>query len=179
MSFIFPPPPSGIRCVIDNIRNTFKMRSLIFTLASGAAAQTLQMVGGESAQFLGSNPGGILPATLQAPSLAGFMNPTIQPSRGGLAVCVSGTVPVQASTSKNVKFNFELPQNQSQVTQTFVSMVTSGSPFMEQLMAGMQSVNGTYNISATYCTPANNTKPDTVQILTHGVGFDRYVWLSP
>ncbi|KUJ14467.1 uncharacterized protein LY89DRAFT_650311 [Mollisia scopiformis] len=152
------------------------MRSIIFTLASGAAAQSLQIAAGQSAQYLASNPGGAIPAAVQAPSISGFTNPTIQPSRGGLAVCVSGMVPVTASTSKNMKFNFDIPMNQSQVTQTFVADVTSGSPFTEQIMAGMQSVNGTYNISATFCTPANNTKPDTVEILTHGVGFDRYYW---
>jgi len=149
---------------------------LALALASGAAGQSLQSVAGASAQFLGSNPGGILLANVQAPSLAGFMEPTIQPSRGGGAVCVSGTVPVQAS-GMNVKFHFSIPQNQSQVTQTFVNDVTSGSPFTKQIMAGMQPVNGTYNISATLCTPANNTKPSTVELLTHGVGFDRYAWL--
>jgi len=150
------------------------MRGSILAFASGAAAQTLQLAAGQSAQFLASNPGGAVPENVQAPSIAGFTQPTIQPSRGGQAVCVSGIVPVQASTTMNMNFNFEVPQNQSGVTQTFVSMLTSGSPFMEQLMGDMASANGTYNISATLCTPANNTRPDTVQILTHGVGFDRY-----
>jgi hypothetical protein len=141
-------------------------------LASSATAQTLQEVAGQSAQFLGTNPGGIVPTGVQAPSISGFNSPIIHSARGGLAVCVSGYVPVQASTQKNIAFNFQVPQNQSGVTQTFVSMVTSGSPFTEQLMAGMQSANGTYDIWATLCTPANNTKPSTVEILTHGVGFD-------
>ncbi|KAG0645118.1 hypothetical protein D0Z07_9117 [Hyphodiscus hymeniophilus] len=76
----------------------------------------------------------------------------------------------------NLKLNFTLPQNQTGVTQTFISMLSSGSPFMKQLMGGIQPVNGTYNISATLCTPANNTKHSTIEILTHGVGFDRYYW---
>jgi hypothetical protein len=149
------------------------MRLSILALVSGAAAQSLQVAAGQSAQFLASNPGGEVPANVQAPSISGFMEPTIQPSRGGLAVCLSGMVPVTAS-SNNIKFNFTLPNNQSQVAQTFVADVTSGSPFTQQIMGGMQPVNGTYNISATLCTPANNTKPTTVEILTHGVGFDRY-----
>jgi hypothetical protein len=149
------------------------MRISGLALASGAAAQTLQLAAGQSAQFLASNPGGAIPANVQAPSISGFMESTIQPSRGGLAVCVSEMVSVKAS-SNNMKFNFTLPTNQSQVTQTFVTDVTSGSPFTQQIMGGMQPVNGTYNISATLCTPANNTKPSTIEILTHGVGFDRY-----
>jgi hypothetical protein len=136
---------------IKVLSQTFNMRVSFLTLAGSAAAQTLQMAAGQSAQLLALNPGGAVPANVQAPSISGFMEPTIQPSRGGLAVCVSGMV-----------------------TQAFVSVVTSGSPFTEELMAGMQFINGTYNISATYCTPANNTKPDTVEVLTHGVGFDRY-----
>lgn len=150
------------------------MRGSFLALASGAAAQSLQLAAGQSAQFLSSNPGGAIPAMVQAPSTSGFTQSTIQPSRGGLSVCVSGIVPVQASTSMNMAFNFAVPDNQTGVTQTVLSMITGGSPFMQQLMAGTQSVNGTYNISATLCTPANNTTPKTVEILTHGIGFDRY-----
>jgi hypothetical protein len=171
----FPFLCSGISQQSDYSKTNINMRTTsILALAGGAAAQNLSVAAGESAQFLASNPGGIIPAGVPAPSIAGFNSPTIQPSRGGLAICVSGIVPVQASTSKNLKFNFEIPKNQSTVTQTFVSMVTSGSPFTEQLMAGMQSVNGTYDIKATLCTPAG-AKPDTVEILTHGIGFDRYI----
>jgi hypothetical protein len=153
------------------------MRISDFALVSGAAAQALQLAAGQSAQFLASNPGGAVPANVQAPSISGFMEQTIQPSRGGLAVCVSGMVPVTASSS-NIKFNFTLPNNQSQVTQTFVADVTSRSPFTQQIMGGIQPVNGTYNIGATLCTPANNTNPTTVEILTHGVGFDRYACIK-
>lgn len=139
-------------------------------LAASASAQY-------SSDLLPSNPGGAIPAGVQAPTTAGFQNATIQPARGGLAVCSSGYVDVHASTMMNLKFkNFEVPTNQSQVTETFLKMATSGSPFMQEIMGGMQSVNGTYKIGATLCTPANNTKPDQVQILTHGVGFDRYYW---
>ncbi|TVY87748.1 hypothetical protein LAWI1_G006511 [Lachnellula willkommii] len=152
------------------------MRGSFLALASGAAAQSLQLAAGQSAQFLPSNPGGAIPAMVQAPSTSGFTQSTIQPSRGGLSVCVSGIVLVQANTSMNMAFNFAVPDNQTGVTQTFLSMITGGSPFMEQLMAGKQSANGTYNISATLCTPANNTTPETVEILTHGIGFDSFFY---
>jgi len=154
-----------------------RVSTATLALAGNATAQTLQEVAGQSAQYLGTNPGGIVPTGVQAPSISGFNEPITHPARGGLAVCVSGYVPVQASTQKNMAFNFEVPKNQSGVTQTFVSMVTSGSLFMEQIKGGIQAVNGTYDIWATYCTPANNTKPDTVEILTHGVGFDGSVTL--
>lgn len=136
----------------------------------------LAFAGAAAAQGLASNPGGAVPMGVQAPSTKGFQNATIQPSRGGAAVCVSGMIPVRASTMKNLKFNYTLPVNQTQVTETFVDFITAGSPFMESIMAGTQNISGTFNIGATLCTPANNTKPAGVQLLTHGIGFDRHYW---
>ncbi|KAF9736726.1 hypothetical protein PMIN06_003543 [Paraphaeosphaeria minitans] len=140
-----------------------------FALAAGAAAQ-------HSKSPLPSSPGGAVPAGVRPPSTSGFDNATIQPARGGLAVCVSGTVSVKASTSQNLKFNFELPKNQSQVTNVFLRLFSNPSPFAQELVSGTQSASGTYEIGATLCTPANNTTPDQVQLLTHGIGFDRYYW---
>lgn len=79
----------------------------------------------------------------------------------------------------NLKFNYDTPKNQTQVTETFLEYITQGSTFMKQIMGGMQEVKGTYQIGATLCTPGNNTKPSKVQILTHGVGFDRTYWVGP
>ncbi|KAK4506535.1 hypothetical protein PRZ48_000267 [Zasmidium cellare] len=129
--------------------------------------------------LLPSNPGGAVPAGVQRPSTHGFNNATVQPARGGLAVCVSGFVPVTASTTKNIKFNYPLPKNQSQVTETLLESITSGSTASMQIMEGMESVNGTYDIAATLCIPANSTAGKDVkgvQLLTHGIGFDRHYW---
>jgi len=143
------------------------MRSHVVVIAYAAGAV---------AQGLASNPGGAVPANVQAPSTMGFRDATIQPSRGGAAVCVSGMVNVQASTSKNLKFNYTLPANQTQVTETFIDFITAGSAFMQSIMAGTQNVNGSFDIGATLCTPSNNTRPAGVQLLTHGIGFDRHYW---
>lgn len=142
------------------------MRTTLFALASGATAQTL----------LPSNPGGAVPVGVQAPSISGFQNATIGISRGGLAVCVSGFVSVSANTTNNLKFNYALPANQSQLTETLLEVVTSGSPFTKEIMDGKATVAGTYSIGATLCTPANDTKPKGVQLLSHGIGFDRHYW---
>lgn len=151
------------------------MISSVLAFAAGAAAQSMMIPTSPVPAF----PGGALPAGTVGPNTAGFgINPSVLPSRGGEAVCVSGIVPVEAS-AMNLKFNYEAPKNQSQVTETFLQYVTQGSTFMKQIMGGMQSVNGTYQIGATLCTPGNNTKPAGVQILTHGVGFDRTYWVSP
>ncbi|KAH9827513.1 Alpha/beta hydrolase family [Teratosphaeria destructans] len=109
-------------------------------------------------------------------STRNFQQPSAGSSRGGLAQCVSGYVNVPASTTQNVKLNFQIPVNQSQVTETFVDMVSSGSPFMQEIMGGMQSAGGDWTLGATLCVPRNDSAPKGVQLLTHGVGFDRYYW---
>jgi hypothetical protein len=149
------------------------MRSSILAFAAGASAQMMIPTSPVPAF-----PGGALPAGTVGPNTAGFgINPSVLPSRGGEAVCVSGHVNVTAS-AMNLKFNYEAPMNQTQVTETFLEYVTQGSTFQTSIMAGMQPVNGTFSIGATLCTPGNNTKPAGVQILTHGVGFDRTYWVS-
>ncbi|KAF2718028.1 alpha/beta-hydrolase [Polychaeton citri CBS 116435] len=140
-------------------------------LCLGATAQ-LQY----STSLLPSNPGGAIPVGINAPSDAGFLSPTIHPSRGGLAVCVSGIVPVTAQTSQNVKFDFQAPQNQTGVADTFLKLITAGGTFVQGITVGPHTVNGTFDIAATLCTPANDTSPNGVQLLTHGVPFDRYYW---
>lgn len=118
---------------------------------------------------------GITAAT-QAPSSTGFNDSTTGVSRGGSAVCVSGTVLITASTTSNIKFNLAIPQNQTQLTEYLLEDITSGSPFTKDITGGKVSAAGTYTIGATLCTPANDTAPKGVQLLTHGVGFDRYYW---
>ena len=124
--------------------------------------------------LLPSNPGGALPYAVPSLNITGFEGATVQPARGGLAVCVSGTVSVTASAT-NLQLNFPLPVNQTQVTQTFINFITPDYP-SAQLVNGTGTVSGSYEIAATLCLPGytNGTEPTTVQFLTHGVGFDRY-----
>ncbi|GAM91161.1 hypothetical protein ANO11243_092080 [Dothideomycetidae sp. 11243] len=120
--------------------------------------------------------GRTLPDCVQAPSTNGFKDATVSPSRGGGAVCVTGMVNIAATSSKNVKFNFTAPTNQSSVTDTLLKALSGGSPFLQQVQSGMQTVSGNYTLGATLCTPSGNTKPEKVQLLTHGIGFDRHYW---
>ncbi|KAI5271244.1 alpha/beta-hydrolase [Aureobasidium subglaciale] len=138
-------------------------------------ALTFLALAGLAAADYTSQFGGAIPAGLCAPNTAGFTNPTVQPSRGGAAICVSGNIAVQAS-AQNVKFNFNIPANESEVTDTFLKYITSGSTFAQSIMGGMQTITGNYTIGATLCMPANGTIPSSVQLLTHGIGFDRYYW---
>lgn len=148
----------------------------LLALAAGAAAQSITI----PVSPVPSNPGGALPKGTKGPSTAGFgllEDPVVLPSRGGEAVCVTGLVPVHAS-AMNLLFKFQTPRNQTQVTGTFVDMITSGSPLAQEIMGGTHMVNGTFKISSTLCTPGNNLTPSGVQIATHGVGFDKSYWVS-
>ncbi|EME81785.1 uncharacterized protein MYCFIDRAFT_32930 [Pseudocercospora fijiensis CIRAD86] len=92
-------------------------------------------------------------------------------------MCVSGIVEVNAATPKNLVFDYELPKNQSQAAEWTVDGLTASSGLPDSVITGTQNVEGTFDIGATLCLPNNNTKPSTVQILTHGFGFDRYYWV--
>ena len=120
---------------------------------------------------LASTPGG-----LRSTFVDGFTNPTIHSSQGGLGICVSGIVPVMATTSNNLKFNFSLPTDQSRVTEAFVEFSISSSNFVQSITSGTQTISGTYDIGATLCIPTGDTLPSSVQFLTHGLGFDRTYW---
>ncbi|GAB1744098.1 hypothetical protein NU219Hw_g1129t1 [Hortaea werneckii] len=112
---------------------------------------------------------------LTIPSTAGFKFPRLTRSRGGQSQCVSGTVSVQASTDSNVQIDYPLPVNQTQVTETTLDYITPGSNFPASILGDSQTVEGTYNIGATLCMPSGSNVKG-VQLLTHGVGFDRYYW---
>jgi hypothetical protein len=104
------------------------------------------------------------------PSSSGFQRATFHKSTGGHAVCVSGYVPVTATTNDNIKFDLSLPKNQSEVTEFFVAAYSVGSTVAKDIVVGKETVSGTWNIYATLCTPEQNVKPEGVQLLTHGVG---------
>ncbi|KXS94639.1 hypothetical protein AC578_2244 [Pseudocercospora eumusae] len=109
-------------------------------------------------------------------AIVNIKNATWHLPRSGPAKCVSGIVEVTAATTKNLAFDYELPKNQSQVAELAVDFLTASSGFPEALVTGMQKAGGTFSIGSTLCLPKNNTKPSTVQILTHGFGFDRFYW---
>ena len=104
------------------------------------------------------------------PSTSGFNQAFPHLSTGGKATCVSGYVPVTASTNNNIKLAISLPKDQSQVTEFFVEEYSVGSTLAQDVNQGKQMVSGTWNIYATLCTPLLNAKPKSVQLLTHGVG---------
>lgn len=68
------------------------------------------------------------------------------------------------------------------MTQAIVSLWEPGSPFKQDIMKSNLSVNGTYDIGVTLCLPQpqQNQTALKLQLLTHGIGFDRSYWdLAP
>ncbi|KAK8161423.1 Alpha/Beta hydrolase protein [Phyllosticta citrichinensis] len=133
--------------------------ALATVLASGASALTIPLLS----------------------SLTGFQNiPILSLSQGGKAQCYSGLVAVQVTTTGNTQLNFNLPANQSAVTDIFTQYLTSTSTLVQSLTGPDASVSGTFNIHAKLCFPLLSlpplATPPTVQFLIHGIGFDKSYW---
>lgn len=88
-------------------------------------------------------------------------------------VCTNVTVPVSIDARQAI---FDVPQlNSSLDATTFaLNFTKQGSNFTKESVVGYQTVTGEYQISAKYCKPEddNSTNP-TVQVLSHGIGFDK------
>ncbi|EMC96311.1 hypothetical protein BAUCODRAFT_470284 [Baudoinia panamericana UAMH 10762] len=88
--------------------------------------------------------------------------------------CANFTVPVQLS-ARNGVFNQTTPVTNIDVTNFFLNLTQQGGNYSAATLTGYRTVSGTYNIEATYCRPDNGSA-NTVQVLTHGIGFDRTYW---
>lgn len=87
--------------------------------------------------------------------------------------CINQTVPVTIS-ARNGIFSLDIPQTNLEVTDFILNMTQQGRNFTNTALTGYNTTAGTYNISTEFCMPsqANATNP-TVQVLTHGIGFDK------
>ena len=119
----------------------------------------------------------VIPSGLAAPDISGFINATIHTSNGGFSVCVSGKVSVGASAT-NLKLDIGIPNNQTEVTDTWLKFLAPGSTFARKMVTGTHNVSGTFHVGATLCVPANNVAPKEVHLATHGSPFDAEYWVS-
>ena len=89
--------------------------------------------------------------------------------------CINMTVPVTIS-ARTAVFNIAVPQTNLDATTFNQNQTQQGRNFTETALSGYATTAGTYDISAQFCMPSSvrntKTKP-TVQILTHGIGFDK------
>lgn len=91
--------------------------------------------------------------------------------------CVDITVPVSIS-ARNAVFNIQPPTTEVEVTDFFLNFSKQNANYTASVTAGYETVGGDYQLAATYCEP-DNGPGDKLQILTHGVGFDRSYWDFP
>lgn len=93
--------------------------------------------------------------------------------------CTNLTVPVEVS-ARNGVFEQEAPQNNIEVTNFILNNTQQGGNYTEKILKDYTTVSGHYDLAATYCVPGDNsTSPKTLQVLTHGIGFDRSYWDVP
>ena len=87
--------------------------------------------------------------------------------------CKNLTVPVTIS-ARTAIFKYDVPQTNSDATAFIQELTQQGRNFSDTILTGYQTISGTYNISAQFCTPNNdNSTNPTIQVLTHGIGFDK------
>jgi len=94
--------------------------------------------------------------------------------------CHNITVPVELS-ARNGVFDLKAPQNDIEVTDFILNNSQQGANYTAEVLKEYKTVSGHYELSATYCTPGKGwgEKPKTLQVLTHGIGFDRSYWDVP
>ncbi|CZT16944.1 uncharacterized protein RCC_02778 [Ramularia collo-cygni] len=113
-----------------------------------------------------------------AATLAGSVSATIPIYSSG-KTCHNITVPV-CITARNGVFDKEklTPKSNIDVTNFILNNARQGHNYTQEQLKGYTDFTGTYNLSTTYCAPTHGA-PSTVQLLTHGIGFDRSYWDFP
>jgi pimeloyl-ACP methyl ester carboxylesterase len=91
--------------------------------------------------------------------------------------CLNVTVPLSLSAI-NGAFTLSTPQSNIDVTNFILDSVMPERNITTDLLSGYTTITGTYNIRGTFCQPATPGpgQQSVLQILTHGIGFDRGYW---
>ncbi|ETS84808.1 hypothetical protein PFICI_02833 [Pestalotiopsis fici W106-1] len=103
--------------------------------------------------------------------LAGFVTTT------AARQCQNLTIPIVAS-ARNGVFDLAAPKTNIDVVNFVLDATQPGHNITAELLTGYATVSGNYSIAATYCQP-DDGPGTTLQVLTHGVGFDRSYWDFP
>lgn len=81
-------------------------------------------------------------------------------------------------TSRNAHFDLEPLTTDIDTTDFFLGLSKQGTNYTDILLDGYHTVKGVYKLATTYCEP-DSGPGHTLQILTHGIGFDRSYWDLP
>lgn len=94
------------------------------------------------------------------------------------AHCFTGLLPVPINATTN-RLAIAEPTNQTVVTEILQELYQVNPKIFAQTLGEAVTIQNTFNIDATLCLPANATKAQkvkTVQVLNHGIGFDKSYW---
>ncbi|KAL7792434.1 hypothetical protein V8C37DRAFT_416327 [Trichoderma ceciliae] len=91
--------------------------------------------------------------------------------------CQNLSIPISIS-ARNAVFDLPNPASEIDVTNFFLGFTHPGTNFTDSVLTGYNTVSGNYHIAATYCQP-DHGPGEVLQILTHGIGFDRSYWDLP
>ncbi|KAF2641750.1 alpha/beta-hydrolase [Massarina eburnea CBS 473.64] len=92
-------------------------------------------------------------------------------------VCTNVTIPIDISARQGLFQN--VPSEGNLDTGAFVQAFNQrGRNYSQTLLEGFQTVTGSYRISAKFCHPDGGAG-STVQLLSHGIGFDKTYWDLP
>ncbi|KAG5981195.1 hypothetical protein E4U55_003203 [Claviceps digitariae] len=92
--------------------------------------------------------------------------------------CWNMTIPISIS-ARNGVFDLKPPTAEFDLTALFLDISRPGNNATARYLKDYATVSGDYKLAATYCEAAARCSRDTLQILTHGVGFDRSYWDYP
>jgi pimeloyl-ACP methyl ester carboxylesterase len=108
--------------------------------------------------------------------ITGFKNPSIVPSVGGKALCVSGIVDVTVSAT-NHEFLRQASTNRTELTELLLELFQINSTLPATIFGKPTQVSGTFGIYSQLRFPQDTLAiSDTVQVLTHGIGIDHTYW---
>ncbi|KAJ5349502.1 hypothetical protein N7541_007229 [Penicillium brevicompactum] len=94
--------------------------------------------------------------------------------------CFNATVEVDISARNGVFDNIKTPETNLDATTFALASSKTGGNITEEALSGYATVGGRYNISTQYCMPkSSGPGGHSLQILTHGMGFDKSYWDLP
>ena len=100
--------------------------------------------------------------------------------------CINATVPVNVDARTGL-FNIATPLTNLDATTLASNFTQQGRNFTQFALEGYQTINKRYNISTEFCMPdsmassqgswgSSSATSPVVQVLTHGIGFDKAYW---
>ncbi|KAK2602131.1 hypothetical protein N8I77_008689 [Diaporthe amygdali] len=88
--------------------------------------------------------------------------------------CIDLSIDVPV-VSRNAVFNQTTPTTDIEVTNFALDLTRQGHNRTNEVLTGYANIKKTYTVAATYCEPDSGPSK-TLQLLTHGIGFDRTYW---